>query len=131
MTIQRFDEHSTEFGLWLRKQPEIDSKLGFVTTNVDFFWKNYKTGKFMLIEEKRFMSQPKTYQHYIFKQLDEAFEGDSNYCGFFLLQFEKTSPDDGKIYLDKNEITTQQLIDFLTFNWPSSSPGETKSSAGL
>ena len=115
MTKQRNDTHSTEFGLWLRNQPEIDSKLGFVTTNIDFFWKNWKTSKFMLIEEKRYMSDMATFQRYIYKQLDDAFKNDPNYCGFHLLQFEKTSPTDGKIYLDHIEISENNLIKFLSF----------------
>ena len=55
MTQKRRDGNSTEFGLWLREQPEIDSKYGYVTTNIDFFWCNYKSNEWMLIEEKRFM----------------------------------------------------------------------------
>jgi len=29
MTKQRFDKHSTEFGLWVRIPEELDSKKGF------------------------------------------------------------------------------------------------------
>lgn len=115
MTKQRYDQHSTEFGLWLRKEPAIDSSLGYVTTNIDYFWKNYKTGEFMLIEEKRFMSEPAYFQHKIFEQLHYAFKDDPHYKGFHLLQFEKTDPNDGKIYINRKEISIQQLIDFLTF----------------
>lgn len=117
MTIRRFDKHSTQFGLWLREQSEIDSALGYVTTNIDYFWKNYKTGKFMLIEEKRHMSKPKPYQHKIFEQLHQAFNKDINYCGFHLLQFENTSPEDGKIYLDNKEVSKDDLIRFLAFTY--------------
>ena len=115
MTKQRFDAHSTEFGLWLREQKEIDSALGYITTNIDYFWKNFKSGKFMLIEEKRYMAEPKPWQHKIFDQLNNAFKNDKNYYGFHFLQFENTSPKDGKIFLDRKEITRQELIDFLSF----------------
>jgi hypothetical protein len=115
MTKQRFDTHSTEFGLWLRKIPEIDSSLGYVTTNLDFFWKNYKTDDFMLLEEKRYMSEPAKVQHKIFEQLHHAFQGDPHYKGIHLIQFEYTNPEDGKIYIDHKEISKQQLIEFLTF----------------
>jgi len=115
MTKRRYDNYSTEFGLWLRVQPEIDSSLGYVATDIDFFWKNYKTKQFMFIEEKRYMAEPARWQHGIFQQINYAFTGNSDYHGFHLLQFEKTSPDDGKIYLDKKEITKKQLIDFLCF----------------
>jgi len=51
---------------------------------------------------------------------------DKTYKGFFLLQFEKTNPEDGKITLinlsDINKkrkiITPEQLIKFLKFEWP-------------
>ena len=44
-----------------------------------------------------------------------AAKTDPNYCGFHLLQFEKTSPDDGKIYIDGYQVTIEQLIQFLKF----------------
>lgn len=115
MTRQRFDAHSTEFGLWLRKIPEISSELGYIATNIDFFWKNYKTGYFMLIEEKRYMSDVRYFQHKIFEQLHQAFKCNNQYKGFHLIQFENTNPEDGKTYINRKEVTTKQLIDFLSF----------------
>jgi len=35
--------------------------------------------------------------------------------GFHLLVFENTSPEDGRIWLDKNEISKDDLIAFLQF----------------
>jgi len=115
MTLQRFDEHSTEFGLWLRKQPEIDSKLGYLASNIDYMWRNYKTGLWMLIEEKRYNSSPKFWQRNMFKILFNLCRIDKNFKGFHLIVFENTSPDDGKIYLDKIEINREYLIKFLRF----------------
>ena len=57
MTRKRYDKHSTEFGLWLREQKELDSKFGYVATNLDYMWKNYKTGLWMFLEEKRYNGQ--------------------------------------------------------------------------
>lgn len=54
-----FDKNSTEFGLWLREEKEIDSSLGFIATNLDYVWCNYKNGLWMIIEEKRFMGKIK------------------------------------------------------------------------
>ena len=115
MTQQRRDNHSTEFGLWLRQQAEIDSKLGYVATNVDYIWRNYKTKKWMLIEEKRFMYEMSYSQSEMMKVLDDAAKSDKNYCGLHLLQFEKTNPEDGKIYIDHIQVTKEQLIEFLKF----------------
>jgi len=118
MTQQRRDNHSTEFGLWLRKQEKIDSrKYGFVTTNIDYVWKNYRTGKYMFIEEKRYMSDVRFYQKNIFNEIDRACKNDENYCGFYVLKFEKTNPDDGKIYLNDIEITKEDLFKFLQFDF--------------
>lgn len=115
MTKQRNDSHSTEFGIWLREQPEIDSKLGFLATNIDYMWRNYKTNKWMLIEEKRYNSVPSFWQRSMFAILHRLCNMDKNFKGFHLIVFEKTSPEDGKIYLDKREITRNELLQFLRF----------------
>jgi len=53
MTKRRNDSHSTEYGLWLRDEPSIDSSLGYVATNIDYIWRNYKTGDWMIQEGKK------------------------------------------------------------------------------
>jgi hypothetical protein len=116
MTIKRHDNHSTEFGLWIRDQKEIGSNLGFITTNLDYIWTNYKTKDWMLIEEKRYYGYPKDWQWYIFLKLDKLSQQDIHYHGLHLLVFENTSPDDGKIWLDKKLITREELLNFLKFN---------------
>ena len=72
MTEQRRDNHSTEFGIWLRKQKEIDSSFGFLATNIDYMWRNYKTGKWMLIEEKRYNTPAKEWQKRMFEVLHSS-----------------------------------------------------------
>lgn len=116
MTQQRRDNNSTEFGLWIRKQPTIDSDLGYVTTNIDYVWSNYKSGKWFYLEEKRYGWMPKPYQVKLFKERDADVQGNENYCGFHFLIFTHTSPDDGAIYLDGKYITTTDLLEFLAFN---------------
>lgn len=113
MTKPRYDEHSTEFGLWLREQRELDSGLGFVTTNLDYIWCNYKTGKWMLIEEKRHGGIPQLYQRQLFNRIDSLCQADTNYKGLHFLVFQKTNPDDGKMWLDNKSITKQELLHFL------------------
>jgi len=115
MTKQRRDEHSTEFGLWLRAQPEIDSRLGFVASNLDYIWRNYKTGRWMLIEEKRHNASVKRWQRDLFDLLDKVARLDPDYCGFHVVRFANTSPDDGEIFLDGEEVTPRQLVSFLLF----------------
>jgi hypothetical protein len=115
MTQKRRDSHSTEFGLWLREQTELDSKLGYVATNIDYIWYNYKNKLWMLIEEKRYGGLPRLYQKQLFKTLHRACRSDPNYRGIHLLVFENTSPDDGLIWWDKVLITKEQLINKLRF----------------
>lgn len=118
MTRPRNDGHSTEFGLWLRCQDEISSSRGYIATNLDFIWSNYKSGLWMLIEEKRFNSQMRWSQERQFQLIDFACRFHPKYRGFHLVVFEKSSPDDGRIWLDKHEISRRQLMEFLAFNKP-------------
>lgn len=117
MTKQRNDSHSTEFGIWLREQKEIDSELGYIATNIDYVWKNYKSGLWMFIEEKRYTSQPKTWQKQMFSMVHKSALSDKNFRGFHLIVFENTSPDDGKIWINNIEVTKAQLIAFLQFKY--------------
>lgn len=115
MTRKRIDGHSTEFGLWLREQEEIDSSLGFVTTNIDFLWQNYRTGYWCLIEEKRYGAGIHPSQAGMFKILHDSCCGNDKYCGFHIIVFEKTSPTDGWIRLNGNLVGEAGLLTFLKF----------------
>ena len=115
MTQQRRDNNSTEFGIWTRNQKDIESNLGFSTTNIDYLWMNYKSNYWMLIEEKRHGKMPKFYQVEAYMLVDKASKTDEKYKGFHVLVFEKTSPDDGGIYLDGKLVSTKDLLEFLQF----------------
>lgn len=111
----RYDSHSTEFGLWLREQPEVDSSFGFVATNLDYIWTNHKTGEWMLIEEKRHGGLIQFYQQRLFDKIDKLCQADVLYRGFHKITFENTSPADGNIWLDGKKITSTELLQFLQF----------------
>ena len=115
MTIQRSDLHSTEFGLWLRNQKEIDSNNGYIATNIDFMWRNNRNKQWMLIEEKRHNSSCKPWQKEMFDLIDKQCKNDPNYCGFHIITFEFTNPDDGHCWLDGILINKEKLIQFLMF----------------
>jgi hypothetical protein len=117
MTRKRIDNHSTEFGLWLREQNALDSSKGFIATNLDYMWKNYKNNLWMYLEEKRYNSVLRSPQIGLFLKADTSVQ-DENYKGFHLIVFEKTSPDDGAVFLDGKKITTEDLISFLRFEKP-------------
>lgn len=116
MTRPRYDNHSTEFGLWLREQKSIDSRLGYVATNIDFVWRNYKTYQWMLIEEKRFFAEMKYAQSQMFQLLHTAACSNPQYRGFYFIQFERTNPDDGAIRVNGHDFTKEQLIRLLQFD---------------
>lgn len=120
MTKRRWDQHSTEFGLWLRDQPDIDSSLGFVATNVDFIWRNYHDHRWLMLEEKRHGSSCPRSQLESFRILHQCALSDPHYHGFHLLTFEKTSPEDGSMKLNFKTATLQDLIKLLSFKIPAS-----------
>ena len=113
MTQQSRLYDTTEFSGWLRKQEQIDSKIGFITSDIDYVWNNYNTGKWCFIEEKRYMAKPEFPQRKIFKMLNKVAKCDPNYRGFHLIQFERTSPEDGNVYIDNKLVSKEQLIDWL------------------
>ena len=114
-TRQRNDNQGTEFENWRRNKPELSSGLGYIATDIDFIWRNYKTGQFMFVEEKRYMSKMTFPQKQTFKVVDKQMKGHPLYMGFHLLQFENTTPDDGRVYWDGVEITKGRLLDILKF----------------
>ena len=118
MTRQRNDSHSTEFGIWLRKQGEICSSLGFVATNLDFIWRNYKTKQWMLLEEKRFGYNMTYAQRKIFQAMDKCLLNSEGYMGFHFIKFERTGPHDGRMFIDGRECSCDDLIRFLQFKMP-------------
>ncbi len=85
----------TEFSNWIRTVDALKSSDGYIATNVDFMWRNYKTGEWMLIEEKRHGSRPAHWQMQCFQTIDKACSSDPNYLGFYLVVFENTLPTDG------------------------------------
>ena len=118
MTQKRRDKFGTEYGDWTRDQPELDSSLGYIATNIDWLWMNYKTGLWMLKEEKRHRWFPKKYQVKMYRLLDRWCRADGKYRGFHIIIFERTSPLDGWIYLDGRYIESKELISFLRFELP-------------
>ena len=115
MTRPRNDATSTEFGLWLREQPEIASHLGYAATNIDYIWCDYKRNKWMLIEEKRCMAPITFSQKALIERVVNACKNDATFCGFHLLQFENKSPLDGKMFWNGGQMSRDELITMLRF----------------
>jgi hypothetical protein len=122
MTTRRRDGNPpSEFSDWFRNQPEIDSKKGFRNYNIDYLWWFKPSmeggGPYMLIEEKRYNSGLRFDQKSIFVRLSGDIKSD-DFKGFHKIIFEKTNPDDGRMWLDDEEITRDELIEFLRFEAP-------------
>lgn len=125
MVRQSNDGTGTQFSLWLRKQharlPSSYAPECFTFHNLDFVVNCYRgphENEWMIVEEKRYNSKLRFAQLKVFKILEGVCYLDPKFRGFHLLQFEKTNPEDGKIWLDKNEITPDNLIKFLRFEGP-------------
>lgn len=126
MIRQSMDGSGTPFSHWLRKQnyylPSCNAPECFTFVNVDYVLRCYKgplAGKWMFIEEKRHQSTIKTRaQEETFKTIEKNGCLDPDFCGFHLIQFENTSPEDGRVYVDGQEIDIETLLSFLRFELP-------------
>lgn len=102
-----------DFSQWVRKSLP-DSSTGFSASDIDFILWNWKTKKVMLLEIKTRNGDLRKGQRMMFELLHKwltiGVNGRWKYCGFHLVQFEKTTFEDGRTYFDRNEVTEQELI---------------------
>ena len=107
---------SLDFSGWVREKLP-DSSTGYSASDLDFILWNWKTKKIMFLEIKTRMSYPrkgqKTMWSNINKWLSVGIDKDWTYLGFNLIQFEKTNFEDGRCFLNGNEINEKELIIFL------------------
>lgn len=110
---------SLDFSQWVREKLP-DSSTGFCASDLDFILWNWKTKKVMFLEIKTRNSYPKYFQKSMYNNLHKwiknGIDADWKYYGFHLIVFENTTFEDGKCYLDNEEISEQELIKFLSFN---------------
>lgn len=119
MTRQRVmdDGKDTDFSKWLRAQPEIASEKGFITTDIDYLWRNYKTGEWMILEEKTHSAIVPRWQSEFISLVDALGLNDKLYRGAFLVRFENTDPDNGRVLVNKLILTRDEFISFLRFEF--------------
>ena len=106
--------------IWLRKQDALSSRDGYVCSDIDYFWRNFKDKHYMFLEEKCRMSKPtrNQWELLIAENVVHKRYGSQQFCGVHIIQFENESPTDGKIYVDGTEVTEEELIQFLQFKGP-------------
>lgn len=140
MTAIRRDGNDTEFGRWMRKHPRLHSVRDRISvTNVDYVQYLYEDAAgdahMMLLEEKCYranltITQSDTisiihqamWQTYCVNrhQPQRGYFDDQprlHYHGWHVLQFEQTSPDDGIIWIDACQVSSNTLGSFLRFEW--------------
>lgn len=118
---------SSDFSKWTRKQKELKSEIGYRFSDIDGIW-FIEYGKYHTEKQNWMILECKTYSigrfEWYKRGLSWQLRGlnhldkhivDEYYYGFHLIQFEKTSPEDGKIFLDEREISKDNFIKFLKF----------------
>lgn len=109
------DGKDSDFSAWLRVQPEIDSAKGYVTSDIDFIWRNYKTYEWMILEEKTHGAIVPRWQGELLQMIDALGRYDRNYKGAYLVRFENTDPDNGRVMVNKRLLSREDFIKFLQF----------------
>jgi hypothetical protein len=130
VTRQRYDDHSTPFGLWLRRQRVLDSRtIGLDAENLDYIFFYFKNGYLMLLGEKRFGGHQTAAQkdtHNLINQM-LAYAGESSqrfntmrglrpikYAGYHVIVFSDSDPDDSQwIRWDGGLVTKEELTQKL------------------
>jgi hypothetical protein len=113
---------TSQFMTWLRAQQSLDSKLGYVATDIDCVWRDYRRKLVMLLECKCRQSTVPYGQHQTLRILHQALRIGMpligwQYKGTHLIQFERESPTDGRIWIDGTEVDQAGLLKFLSFDW--------------
>lgn len=105
------------FSNWVR-QNLPDSREGFWVTDIDFVLWDKEEKCFMLLEVKQHSGIMRPFQEKIFKLLDkwlrQGVDEDWEYLGYHVIRFENRSFEDGRCWLDGEEVTEEELIDFLS-----------------
>lgn len=99
----------------------VEANDGFTFIDIDTILRNYEKQTFALLEVKCKQAGLSYAQKKIFNEIDAALRrgmGDGwQYLGFYILQFENTSFDDGKAWLNGQEITGEDFKMWLRINF--------------
>ena len=119
----------TPFSDWLRGLPEPLDSSRISNQNLDYIWHDYRTNQLLTIEEKRHRgaSRPaQTDTHGVVAQMLRAASGMTvttlrgdrpvSYLGHYVIRFELTTPDDGKMWINGNELSADVLVALLGFD---------------
>lgn len=119
----------TPFSNWLRALPAPLDSSTVSNQNLDYVWHDYRTNRLLTIEEKRHRgaSAPaQTDTHGVVAQMLHAASGmfvqtmrglrPVEYVGHYVIRFENTSPDDGRLWINGTETSPSVLVALLGFD---------------
>jgi hypothetical protein len=112
---------TSQFMTWLRAQQTLASGNGYTASDLDCVWRDYRRKLVMLIECKCRMATPGYAQRQMLREMDIALRHGMplvgwQYRGAHLIQFERESPTDGRIFIDGREVDQAGLVRFLSFD---------------
>lgn len=106
------------FSGWVRENLPNSNK-GFMVSDLDFIFQNYKTKKVMLLEVKTRSAKLRKWQKILFANLDKwikhGISKDWQYLGFHTVRFENTDFNNGRVLFDNKLVTEKELIENLSF----------------
>lgn len=110
--------HDLFFSNWIRNNLP-NSYTGFRCYDLDFILWNKNLKYLMIIELKSYNTDTTFDQYFMLQKINKwiknGIDEEWTYKGLHLIQFEKTNFENGKVFLDKKEITETELIKFLSF----------------
>ena len=105
------------FSGWVR-QKLPDSSTGYMVTDIDFVFFNYRTKKMMICEIKTHNSSVKVWQKKFYEKLNtwikKGIDDDWQYFGVNLITFEKTCFEDGDVFFNNKKVNEDELIHILS-----------------
>ena len=114
-------ERNLDFSGWV-KILLPDSYEGYRVSDLDWVLANVNTKKIMLVEQKNYGSKQKRWQRILFADIDKwistGIAHDNRgweYLGFHKVVFEKTYPENGRIWFDGRLVTKEELTNILSF----------------
>tara|TARA_Y100000310_G_scaffold210376_1_gene211000 strand:+ start:234 stop:728 length:495 start_codon:yes stop_codon:yes gene_type:complete len=113
-------ERDLTFSGWVRKNLP-DSDTGWCTSDIDWYMYNYKTKKCCIVETKTrnanlTYSQQQMYNN-LAKWIGEGAKKDGwKFTGFYIIKFENTWYDDGKVFINGKESSEEEIKKILSFD---------------
>ena len=108
------------FSQWIRRSLP-DSSTGFSVSDIDFMLWNWKTKSFALLEIKCRNVEPSVGQYKMIKNvhrwIKKGLDDNWKYYGYNLITFEGDTFENGRVYLNKKEITEKELIKSLSLEF--------------